>query len=153
MESFFIYCIAGDPGLIPGCRKCLGEVNGNPLQYSCPEIPIDRAAWRATVHGVTSWTRLSTHTQLRNKTPLKLEGKKKTATAFLCLANSTCLLEQVQTSLFPAEMPSPQLHNQNLDRNHTTPPGSVPIHHQQLHTWEAQGPEPWLQSWVLSHEN
>ena len=56
-------------------------VNGNPLQYSCPEIPIDRA-WRATVHGVMSWTRLSTHTQLRNKTPLKLEGGKK---------NSNCL--------------------------------------------------------------
>ena len=38
----------------------LGEGNGNPLQYSCLENPMDRGAWRATVHGVTkSWTRLS----------------------------------------------------------------------------------------------
>ena len=30
-----------------------GEGNGNPLQYSCPENPMDRGAWRATVYGVT----------------------------------------------------------------------------------------------------
>jgi len=30
-----------------------GEGNGTPLQYSCLENPIDRGAWRATVHGVT----------------------------------------------------------------------------------------------------
>ena len=30
-----------------------GEVNGNPLQYSCLEHPMDRRAWQATVHGVT----------------------------------------------------------------------------------------------------
>ena len=29
-----------------------GEENGNPLQYSCLEKPIDRGAWRAIVHGV-----------------------------------------------------------------------------------------------------
>ena len=34
--------------------------NGNPLQYSCLETPMDRGAWRATVHGVSkSWTQLS----------------------------------------------------------------------------------------------
>ena len=31
----------------------LGEGNGNPLQYSCLENPMDRGAWWATVHGVT----------------------------------------------------------------------------------------------------
>ena len=37
-----------------------GEGSGNPLQYSCLENPMDRGAWRATVHRVTnSWTRLS----------------------------------------------------------------------------------------------
>ena len=37
-----------------------GEGNGNPLQYSCLENPMDGGAWRATVHGVTkSWTQLS----------------------------------------------------------------------------------------------
>ena len=30
-----------------------GEGNGNPLQYSCLENPMDRGAWQATVHGVT----------------------------------------------------------------------------------------------------
>ena len=37
-----------------------GEGNGNPLQYSCLENPMDRRAWSARVHGVTkSQTRLS----------------------------------------------------------------------------------------------
>ena len=30
-----------------------GEANGNPLQYSSPENPMDKGAWQATVHGVT----------------------------------------------------------------------------------------------------
>ena len=37
-----------------------GEGNGNPLQHSCQENPMDRGAWKATVHGVTKlWTPLS----------------------------------------------------------------------------------------------
>ena len=39
-----------------------GEGNGNPLQYSCLENPMDGGAWWATVHGVSSWTRLSDFT-------------------------------------------------------------------------------------------
>ena len=42
----------GDPGLIPGSRRSLGEGKSNPLQYSCLENPMDRGAWWATVHGV-----------------------------------------------------------------------------------------------------
>ena len=53
-------CNAGDPGSIPGSERSPGERNGNPLQYSCLENPLDGAAWQARVHGVTkSWTRLS----------------------------------------------------------------------------------------------
>ena len=37
----------------PGSGRSPGEGNGNPLQYSCLENPMDRGAWRATVHGVT----------------------------------------------------------------------------------------------------
>ena len=49
-----------DTGLIPGLGRSPGEMNGNPLQYSCLENPMDRGAWRVTVHGVTkSRTRLS----------------------------------------------------------------------------------------------
>ena len=51
---------AGDPGLIPGWGRSPGEGNGNPLQYSFLENPMDRGAWWATVHGVAkSQTRLS----------------------------------------------------------------------------------------------
>ena len=44
---------AGDTGLIPGLGRSTGEGNGNALQYSCLENPMDRGAWRSTVHGVT----------------------------------------------------------------------------------------------------
>ena len=37
-------CNAGDPGLIPGLGRSPGEGNGNPLQYSCLENPMDRGA-------------------------------------------------------------------------------------------------------------
>ena len=51
---------AGDTGSIPGSRRPPGEGNGNPLQYSCLENPMDGGAWRAAVRGVTkSWTRVS----------------------------------------------------------------------------------------------
>ena len=53
-------CNAQDLGLIPGSGRSLGEENGNPLQYSCLENPMDRGAWWATVHGVArSRTQLS----------------------------------------------------------------------------------------------
>ena len=47
-------CNVGDPGLIPGPGKSSGEGNGNPLQYSCLDNPMDRGAmdcWAIT-HGV-----------------------------------------------------------------------------------------------------
>ena len=46
-------CSAGDPGSIPGSGRSPGEGNGNILQYSWLENPMDRGAWQATVHGVT----------------------------------------------------------------------------------------------------
>ena len=42
----------GDLGSIPGLGRSPGEGNGNPLQDSCLESPMDRGAWRATVQGV-----------------------------------------------------------------------------------------------------
>ena len=36
---------AGDPGSIPRLGRSFGEGNGNPLQYSCLENPMDRGAW------------------------------------------------------------------------------------------------------------
>ena len=54
---------AGDPGLIPGSGRSPGVGNGDPLQYSCLENPLDREAWWATGHGVTEGqTRATEHT-------------------------------------------------------------------------------------------
>ena len=50
-------CYAGDLGSIPGSGRSPGEGNGNPLQYSCLENPMDRGAWWATVHRVTELDR------------------------------------------------------------------------------------------------
>ena len=47
-----IACNAGDPGSIPGLGRSPGEGNGNPLQYSCLENPMNREAWQATVYRV-----------------------------------------------------------------------------------------------------
>ena len=42
-----------DAGLILELGRSIGVGNGNPLQYSCLENPMDRGAWWAMVHGVT----------------------------------------------------------------------------------------------------
>ena len=53
-------CNAGDSDSTPGLGRSLGEGNGNPLQYSCLENPVDRGAWLTAVHGIAkSWTSLS----------------------------------------------------------------------------------------------
>ena len=49
-------CNEGDLGSIPRSERSPGEGNGNPLQYSCLENPMDGGTWQATVHGVAkSW--------------------------------------------------------------------------------------------------
>ena len=61
-------CNVGDLGSIPGLGRSLGEGNGNPLQYSCLENPMDGGAWWATVHGVTKCqTRLSKWLNINQK--------------------------------------------------------------------------------------
>ena len=55
-----------DVGSIPGLRRSLEDGHGNPLQYSCLETPMNRGAWRATVHriaesGTTEHTHTHTH--------------------------------------------------------------------------------------------
>ena len=57
-------CNAGDLGSIPGSGGSTGEGNGNPLQYSCLENPMDRGVWQATVHGIkeSNTTERLTHT-------------------------------------------------------------------------------------------
>ena len=56
---------AGDLGSVPGLRRSPGGRNGNPLQYSCLENPMDRGTWQAADHGIAqSWTQLSIHTHM-----------------------------------------------------------------------------------------
>ena len=57
-------CKAGDPGSIPGLGRSSGEGNGNPLQYSCLENPMDGGAWQDTIRGVAK-----SRTQLSDFTP------------------------------------------------------------------------------------
>ena len=58
----------GDMGSIPGSGKSPGGGHEKPLQYSCLENPMDRGAWRATVHSAaksqTQLKRLSTHVHI-----------------------------------------------------------------------------------------
>ena len=69
-------CKAGDLGLIPGWGRSPGEGNGNPLQCSCLENPMDRGDWWVTVHGGTksqtqlsdSYTHTHTHTHTHTST-------------------------------------------------------------------------------------
>ena len=68
-------CNAGDPGLIPGLGRYPGERNGNPLQDSCLENPMDRGAWRATVHGVT---------RVRHNLVTKPPPRHSASVSFLC---------------------------------------------------------------------
>ena len=45
-------CSAGDLGFLSRLGSSPGVGNGNPLQYSCLESPMDRGTWWATVHGI-----------------------------------------------------------------------------------------------------
>ena len=49
-------CSTGDPVSIPGSGRFPGEGNGNLLQYSYLENPMDRGSWQATVHGESDTT-------------------------------------------------------------------------------------------------
>ena len=79
---------AGDPGSIPGSGRSPGVGNGNLLQYSCLEYPMDQGALWAIVYSVaksqTQLKRLSTH----NKENFKSQWFKTAAVYFLTVKNS-----------------------------------------------------------------
>ena len=78
---------AGDLDSIPGSGRSPGEGNGNPLQYSCLENPMDRGAWRATVCGVTRVIH-----NLVTKPPTKgLKASKKQCRCVACCAENNYL--------------------------------------------------------------
>ena len=57
-----------DESSIPGSGRCPREGNGNPLQHSCLENPMDRGAWRATIQGLM--TKSQTQPKLLSTEPL-----------------------------------------------------------------------------------
>ena len=62
-------CNAGDASAIPASGRPPGGGHDNPLQYSCLENPMDRGAWRGTVHGVTkSQTNIHTYAHTYTRT-------------------------------------------------------------------------------------
>ena len=68
-ESAYSAGAAEDVSSIPGSGRSPGRGNSNPLQYSCLGNPMDRGAWRATVHGVIKiCTELSMHTCVHTHT-------------------------------------------------------------------------------------
>ena len=84
-------CNAGDLRSILGSGRSPGEGNGNPLQYSCLENPMDREAWQATVHGVanesdaTEWV---THTFPLDGSCWANWGKKDTVNRWLIITGT-----------------------------------------------------------------
>ena len=88
-------------GSIPGLGTSPGEGHGNLLQYSCLEHPMDRGAWRATVHrGAESQTRLK---RLRTHCPSRIPSSSVT-----CPFVSDTLQPHEQT-IFPTQGSSPGL--------------------------------------------
>ena len=65
---------AGDTSLIPGSGRSPGIGNGNSLQYSCLENPMDRGVWWATVHGVARESDMTQ--QLNNDNKYNLHKQK-----------------------------------------------------------------------------
>ena len=86
-----------DSSSFPGLGRSPGGGHGNPLQYSCLENPMDRGAWRATVHTVVqSWIRLkrlSTHAHMRQRQ--FQEPVQSYATKEYLLARDLCILREI----------------------------------------------------------
>ena len=98
-------CNAGDPGLIPGLVRSPGKGNGNPLQYSCRENPMDRRAWWATAIGSqrVRHNSVTTHTcHFFAQSPSPPQGLSvPQGSYFVWLLNLSCLHFPVFSALGP----------------------------------------------------
>ena len=85
-----------------------GEGSGNPLQYSCLEYPMDKAAWWAAVHGVAkNWTWLSDQTHTRRMRPRAEATHWHISDIFLLVSFHNVLAQQDETKFFlPSFSPS-----------------------------------------------
>ena len=99
--------IIRDPYLIPGLGQSPGEGNGNPLQCSCLENPMDRGAWWAAVHGAAKESNRSQQVKMNNSKNIEMPGGKRKNTSsafffhcrqlFVCIFMCTflCLLQHI----------------------------------------------------------
>ena len=98
-----------DVSLIPGSGRSPRIGNGNPLQYSCLENPMNRGAWRATVYGVAECECACTHARAHTHTHTHYRH------CFCALSwgcqwyPSLCLSIAQSTSHFPHPPPEIQL--------------------------------------------
>ena len=75
---------AGDTSLILGLGGSPGGGDGNPLQCSCLENPMDREAWQAMVHGVTKELDMTKHRiYLTSRSPFECGRKQQSTPVFL----------------------------------------------------------------------
>ena len=85
---------AGDLGSIPRLGRSPGEVQGNPLQFSCLENPMDRGAWRATFHGVPGVGHdlvTKSPPRMLQRTPLFSDKTNMRESSLLCQKSVVCV--------------------------------------------------------------
>ena len=105
-------------GLKPGSGRSPGEGNGKLLQYSCLGNPMDRGAWRATVHGFAkSQTQLSSHTHVHTHTHPYIINSLFKLTNFVLLFLAKVKLKElslIQTFTYTHTQPPPPPHTHRL---------------------------------------
>ena len=99
----------GDLGLVPGSVRSPGGGHGNPLQYPCLENPMDRGAWRATVHGCRKESGMIEHTHTGSNRALTQSLhliSEPPAACGMPVQSPACSLERMGLSFLTTFMPS-----------------------------------------------
>ena len=87
-----------DEGLVPGLGRSPGVGNGNALYYSCLENPMDRGAWRATLHGATNMC-APPPAQIHSRSPLSGGSQALLSLELVPLVNQVSLVAQMVKNL------------------------------------------------------